>query len=152
MISLLQDMTWVWSMQIMIGCPKILIWRTWRNWLYFGSQFYSQLLKEVSWSISRGFSSVFRCRAANYLTPLLKKAPNWNGHMFVFWCIEWSDDTCPYSCAVGSLVHVIHFSPDIAFIVGLISRYQSNPWMSYWNAFKCILHYLRSINDYVLCC
>ena len=59
----------------------------------------------------------------------------------------------PYACAVGSLVHIMYFtSPDMAFVVGLVSRCQSNPRMSHWNAIKCILPYLRSTNDYVFYC
>ena len=43
----------------------------------------------------------------------------------------------PYACAVESLMHAMHFTrPDLAFAVGLVSRYQSNPGMSHWNAVK----------------
>ena len=71
--------------------------------------------------------SAFRCRVANQLildTPIEKS-------------IKLTMDMCPssdaekdrmrhvpYACAVGSLIHAIRFiCPDLAFAVGLVSRY-----------------------------
>ena len=41
--------------------------------------------------------------------------------------------------------------PDICYVVGLVSRYQSNPEYKHWNAIKKILAYLRATTDYALC-
>ena len=58
----------------------------------------------------------------------------------------------PYACVVGSLMHAMRFTrPDLAFAIGQVSRYQSNPEMSHWNAVKRILRYLRGTRDYMLC-
>ena len=57
----------------------------------------------------------------------------------------------PYAYAVESLMHAMRFTRlDLAFTVGLVSRYQSNPRMSHWNAIKRILRYLRGTHDYML--
>ena len=39
---------------------------------------------------------------------------------------------------------------DIYFVVGMVSRYQSNPGPEHWTAFKHILKYLRRTKDYML--
>ena len=49
-------------------------------------------------------------------------------------------------------MHAMHFTrPDLAFAVGMVSRYQSNPGMNHWNAMKYILRYLRYTSDYMFC-
>ena len=40
--------------------------------------------------------------------------------------------------------------PNICFIVGMVSRYQSNPGQGHWTAIKHILKYLRMTRDYML--
>ena len=40
--------------------------------------------------------------------------------------------------------------PDICFVVGMVSRYQSNPGQGHWTAVKYILKYLRRTRDYML--
>ena len=40
--------------------------------------------------------------------------------------------------------------PDIRYVVGIVSRYQSNPGMGHWIAVKHILKYLRRMRDYML--
>ena len=40
---------------------------------------------------------------------------------------------------------------DICYVVGLASRFQSNPGIKHWMAAKRILRYLKGIEDYVLC-
>ena len=40
--------------------------------------------------------------------------------------------------------------PDICFIVGMVSRYQSNPGREHWTAIKHIIKYLKRTRDYML--
>ena len=49
-----------------------------------------------------------------------------------------------YSSAVGSIMYVMVCSrPDIAFGVGMVSRYMGNPGKSHWESIKWILRYLN---------
>jgi len=58
----------------------------------------------------------------------------------------------PYASAVGSLMYAMLCTrPDICFAVGLVSRYQSNPGPTHWQAVKRIMRYLRGTTDLVLC-
>ncbi|WZZ28540.1 hypothetical protein YC2023_011941 [Brassica napus] len=50
----------------------------------------------------------------------------------------------PYQSAVGSLMYsIIRTRPDLAFAVGLVCRYMSNPIKDHWLAVKWLLRYLR---------
>lgn len=50
----------------------------------------------------------------------------------------------PYSIASGNLIYVMICARlDIAYIVGLVSRYESNLGLAYWKALNMILHYLK---------
>jgi transposase InsO family protein len=50
----------------------------------------------------------------------------------------------PYASAVGSLMYaMVCTRPDIAFAVGTVSRYMSNPGKEHWDAVKWILRYLK---------
>ena len=50
----------------------------------------------------------------------------------------------PYQSAVGSLMYsMICTRPDLAFAVGLVCRYMSNPIKDHWLAVKWLLRYLR---------
>ena len=40
---------------------------------------------------------------------------------------------------------------DICHVVGMASRYQSNPGPEHWKAIKRILRYLKGTSDYLLC-
>ena len=61
-------------------------------------------------------------------------------------------ENVPYASAVGSLMYaMVCTRPDIAFAVGMVSRFQSNPGEPHWTAVKNILKYLRRTRDYVLC-
>ena len=40
--------------------------------------------------------------------------------------------------------------PDIAFTVGKLSRYSSNPSKSHWHAIRRVLKYLKKTQDYGL--
>ena len=57
----------------------------------------------------------------------------------------------PYAFAVGSLKYAMLCTrPDICYLVGMVSRYQSNLGLKHWQAVKHILKYLRRTRDYML--
>ncbi|XP_077232610.1 secreted RxLR effector protein 161-like [Tasmannia lanceolata] len=57
----------------------------------------------------------------------------------------------PYASAVGSLMYAqVCTRPDIAYVVGMLGRYQSNPGMGHWTAAKKVLRYLQGTKDYML--
>lgn len=54
----------------------------------------------------------------------------------------------PYASAVGSLMYaMVCTRPDLAYAVGVVSRFLSNPGREHWNAVKWILRYLRGTSD-----
>lgn len=57
----------------------------------------------------------------------------------------------PYAYAVGSLMYAQTCTrPDIAYAVGLLGRYQSNPGTEHWKeAFK-VMRYLQGTRDYMI--
>ena len=58
----------------------------------------------------------------------------------------------PYFSAVGSLMYAMMCTqPDIRYVVGLVSRYQSKPRFGHWTAVKIIMRYLKGIAYYCLC-
>ena len=57
----------------------------------------------------------------------------------------------PYASAVGSLMYAqVCTCPDIAYIVGMLGRYLSNPGMDHWKAAKRVMRYLQRTKDYML--
>ena len=59
--------------------------------------------------------------------------------------------TIPYASAVGSLMYAqVCTRPDLAFITGMLGRFQSNPGMDHWKAVKKVLHCLQSTKEYML--
>ena len=57
----------------------------------------------------------------------------------------------PYASAMGSLKYAMLCTrPDICYLVGMVSRYQSNLGLKHWQAVKHILKYLRRTRDYML--
>ena len=49
----------------------------------------------------------------------------------------------PYALVVGSLMYAqVCIRPDIAFYVGVLGRYQSNPSLDNWRAAKKVMRYL----------
>jgi hypothetical protein len=58
----------------------------------------------------------------------------------------------PYASAVGSLMYaMIATRPDIAFAVGVVSRYMSNPGKKHWQAVKGVLRYLKATRNMRIC-
>ncbi|KAL2569450.1 hypothetical protein AAZV13_18G128700 [Glycine max] len=57
----------------------------------------------------------------------------------------------PYASAVGSLMNAhVCTRLDIAFTVGVLGRYQSNPGIDHWKAAKKVMRYLQGTKDYML--
>ena len=57
----------------------------------------------------------------------------------------------PYASCVGSLMYAqVCTRPDIAYIVGMLGRYLSNPGMGHWKAAKRVMRYLRRTRNYML--
>ena len=49
----------------------------------------------------------------------------------------------PYASIVGSLMYAqVCTRPDIAYAVGVLGRYQSNPGMDHWRAVNKVMRYL----------
>ncbi|PKU64457.1 Retrovirus-related Pol polyprotein from transposon TNT 1-94 [Dendrobium catenatum] len=60
-------------------------------------------------------------------------------------------DKIPYASAVGSLMYAqVCTRPDIAYIVGMLGRYLSNPGMDHWKAVKRVMRYLKRTRDFML--
>lgn len=52
----------------------------------------------------------------------------------------------PYSSAVGSMMYsMIGTHPDLAYAVGLVSRFMSAPSQSHWDAVKWLMRYIRDL-------
>ena len=57
----------------------------------------------------------------------------------------------PYAYTMGSLMYAMLCTrPDICFVVGMVSRYQSNPGEEHWIVVKHILKYLKKMRNYML--
>ena len=54
----------------------------------------------------------------------------------------------PYASAIGSIMYaMVATRPDLAYVVGVDSRYMSNPGRKHWEVVKHILRYLRGTKD-----
>jgi hypothetical protein len=77
----------------------------------------------------------------------------YNTHILPEWCPSTPEakstmEKYPYRELVGSLIYLSVMSrPDIAFAVGLLSRYLSNPGLPHWNLAKHVLRYLSSTSQ-----
>jgi len=61
-------------------------------------------------------------------------------------------ESVPYAQAVGSLMYAMTSTrSDICHAVGLVSRYQSNPGKTHWQARKRIFKYLQGTKNIKLC-
>ncbi|KAI3826394.1 hypothetical protein L1987_00442 [Smallanthus sonchifolius] len=59
----------------------------------------------------------------------------------------------PYASVVGSLMYAqVCTRPDIAYIAGMLGRYQTNPGLDHWKAAKKVLRYLKGTKDHKLTC
>ena len=57
----------------------------------------------------------------------------------------------PYASAIGSLQYAqVCTRPDLAFITGVLGRYQENPAMEHWKMVKKALRYAQGTKDYML--
>ncbi|KAK9063217.1 hypothetical protein SSX86_017087 [Deinandra increscens subsp. villosa] len=57
----------------------------------------------------------------------------------------------PYASVVGSLMYAqVCTRPDIAYITGMLGRYQSNPGLDHWKAAKKVLRYLQGTKEFKL--
>ena len=57
----------------------------------------------------------------------------------------------PYSSVVDSLIYAqVCTRPDIAFVVGVLGRYLSDPGQSHWKTAKKVLRYFQSTKDLML--
>ncbi|XP_047318733.1 secreted RxLR effector protein 161-like [Impatiens glandulifera] len=57
----------------------------------------------------------------------------------------------PYASAVGSLMYAqVCTRPDIAYIVGVLGRYLSNPGLDHYKATKRVMRYLKRTRSYML--
>ena len=59
-------------------------------------------------------------------------------------------DVTLYRRMIGCLLYLIDSRPDIAFSVGICSRFQSNPKVSHLNVVKRIIKYVSGTCDYGL--
>ena len=58
----------------------------------------------------------------------------------------------PYASAVGSLMYAMVCTRlDIAYSVGVVSRFLANPGKQHWQEVKWILRYLKGTSHYCLC-
>ena len=57
----------------------------------------------------------------------------------------------PYASAVGSIMYAMVGSrQDLAYAVGLVSRYMGRPIKEHWSAVKWIMRYIRGAAGYGL--
>jgi hypothetical protein len=57
----------------------------------------------------------------------------------------------PYASAVGSLMYVqVCTRPDLAFVTGMLGRYQKNAGVSHWNGIKKALRYIQGTKGLML--
>ena len=57
----------------------------------------------------------------------------------------------PYASAIGSLQYAqVCTRPDIAFVTGVLGRFQSNPGIEHWKIVKKTLRYLQGTKGLML--
>ncbi|XP_052725925.1 secreted RxLR effector protein 161-like [Vigna angularis] len=56
-----------------------------------------------------------------------------------------------YASTIGSLMYAqVCTGPDIAYVVGVLGRYQSNPGVDHWKAAKKVMRYRQGTKDYMI--
>nr|GEV79720.1 zinc finger, CCHC-type [Tanacetum cinerariifolium] len=97
------------------------------------SHYIDKILKKF---IRKDCSSV-----SNLMDPVEKLKPNTGKHV----------DQLEYSRAIGNLMYVMTSTrPDIAYVVGRLSRFTSNPSRQHWKAITRVFKYLRGTMNYGL--
>ncbi|KAL6324412.1 hypothetical protein AAG906_013016 [Vitis piasezkii] len=101
--------------------------------------------------------SIYDIEEVQYAQCKSTKAPIVKGDKFSKAQCPQNDDereemrTIPYSSVVGSLMYAqVCTRPDIAFVVGMLGRYLSNPGSQHWKATKKVLRYLQGTKDLML--
>ncbi|XP_031387190.1 secreted RxLR effector protein 161-like [Punica granatum] len=57
----------------------------------------------------------------------------------------------PYASSISNLLYAqVCTRPNIAFVMGMLGRYQSTPGMDRWKAAKKVMRYLKGTKDYML--
>ena len=57
----------------------------------------------------------------------------------------------PYLAAVGALMYLATTTrPDIAYTIGYLARFNSNPGLAHWQAVKHLLRYLKGTADFCI--
>ena len=57
----------------------------------------------------------------------------------------------PYASLIGSLMYAqVCTHSDIAFVVGVLGRYLSDPGLSHWKVAKKVMRYLQGTKDHML--
>lgn len=57
----------------------------------------------------------------------------------------------PYASAVGSIMYAqVRTRPDLAFVTGMLGRFQSNPGPDHWKAAKKVLRYMQGTKNFML--
>jgi len=62
--------------------------------------------------------------------------------------VEEAVNPTAYRSVIGSLRYIVNTRPDLAYSVGVVSRYMEAPGKEHWDAVKRILRYLRGTIDY----
>ena len=61
-------------------------------------------------------------------------------------------DELSYASLVGSLMYaMIATRPNIAFAMGVVSKYMSNPGKKHWEVVKGIMRYLKATKSMCIC-
>lgn len=55
-----------------------------------------------------------------------------------------------FKSLIGGLRYLVHTRPDIAYSVGVVSRFMETPTVLHLNAAKRILWYMKGISEYAL--
>ncbi|XP_066380229.1 uncharacterized mitochondrial protein AtMg00810-like [Miscanthus floridulus] len=56
-------------------------------------------------------------------------------------------DATRYRSIVGGLRYLMHTRPDIAFVVGYVSRFMEDPRKDHWSVVKRLLRYIKGTLD-----